>query len=356
MYKTLQAGRAIAAILVVLFHLGANLAKESYFGIDGLSVPFSFGAAGVEFFFVLSGFIIFAAHRGDIGRPDRFSGYTLKRLLRIFPTYWLVFLPVFFIALLTPSLRNGVPQDLSTLLQSLLLVPQDKVVVGGTGAPVLVVAWTLQYEMFFYLFFGLLILSRRLAVLTGLVVISVFVARMVFGADQLPFPASFIAKDYTLLFGMGMFVAWLVVARKATANQKPGLFMALGVAIFLFAAMDVVLKTDVFEAVRTLVFGVAASLIIFGLVVAEDGGKKTYLEHKWLQLLGDSSYALYLIHFPLISVLCKVAIALHLQRFGLAGAIVSFLGIFVACLAISVLFHLWVERPIAAFFRRSKAV
>lgn len=353
MYKTLQAGRAIAAVLVVLFHLGANLAKESYFGIAGLSVPFSFGSAGVEFFFVLSGFIIFAAHRGDIGRPDRISGYTRKRLLRIFPTYWLVFLPVFFIALLTPSLRNGVPHDLSTLLQSLLLVPQDKAVVGGTGSPVLVVAWTLQYEMFFYLFFGLMVLSRRLALLAGLAVVGVYVARVALGTDQLPFPASFIAQDYTLLFGMGMFVSWLVVARKDFAHQKPGQFIVLGLAVFLLAAMDVVFKTEVFEAVRTLVFGLAASLIIFGLVVAEDGGK-TYLGHKWLQLLGDSSYALYLIHFPLISVLCKVAIALHLQTFGLVGAIVSFVAIFVACLAISVLFHLWVERPLAAFFKRSK--
>jgi exopolysaccharide production protein ExoZ len=354
-YKTLQASRAIAAILVVLFHLGANLAKESYFDIARLSVPFSFGSSGVEFFFVLSGFIIFAAHRGDIGQPDRFSGYMRKRLLRIFPTYWLVFLPVFFIALLTPSLRNGVPHDLSILLQSLLLVPLDKAVVGGTGAPVLVVAWTLQYEMLFYLFFGLLILSRSIAVLTGLAVVGVYVARVALGADQLPFPASFIAQDFTLLFGMGMFVSWLVQARKAAAHQKPGQFIALGLVVFLLAAMDVVFKTQVFEAVRTLVFGVAASLVIFGLVVAEDGGK-TYLGHKWLQLLGDSSYALYLIHFPLISVLCKVAIALHLQRLGLVGAIASFVVIFVACLVTSVLFHLWVERPIAAFFKRPKAL
>jgi hypothetical protein len=63
-----------------------------------------------------------------------------------------------------------------------------------------------------------------------------------------------------------------------------------------------VLKTEVFEAVRTLVFGAAASLIIFGL----------------------------------------------------AGALVSFVGIFVARLATSVLFHLWFERPIAVFFKRSK--
>ena len=75
MYKSLQAGRAIAAILVVLYHLGGNIAKEKYFGIKMFSVPFSFGGSGVEFFFVLSGFIILAAHRDDIFKPHKFLNY-----------------------------------------------------------------------------------------------------------------------------------------------------------------------------------------------------------------------------------------------------------------------------------------
>ena len=125
MYKSLQAGRAIAAMLVVLFHLGGAIAAQKYFGISAFSVPFSFGASGVEFFFVLSGFIIFAAHRNDIFQPRKLAGYLKKRAVRIYPTYWIVFLLVYFLALASPGLRDTVPHDLSVLVKSLLLIPQD---------------------------------------------------------------------------------------------------------------------------------------------------------------------------------------------------------------------------------------
>jgi peptidoglycan/LPS O-acetylase OafA/YrhL len=60
-YKSLQAGRAIAAILVVLFHLGIAISADKYFGITAFSIPFSFGGAGVNFFSSLAG-LLFLPH------------------------------------------------------------------------------------------------------------------------------------------------------------------------------------------------------------------------------------------------------------------------------------------------------
>jgi exopolysaccharide production protein ExoZ len=91
MYKSLQGTRALAALLVVLFHLGNTIALGKYFGIEAFAIPFKFGSAGVEFFFVLSGFIIFAAHRNDISKPRRLTNYISKRVIRIYPTYWIIF-------------------------------------------------------------------------------------------------------------------------------------------------------------------------------------------------------------------------------------------------------------------------
>ena len=94
MYQSLQGCRAVAAALVVLFHLGGTFAQDRYFGFKALDGPFAWGDAGVDFFFVLSGFLITLAHRRDFGRPAELSRYLSKRALRIYPTYWVICLAV----------------------------------------------------------------------------------------------------------------------------------------------------------------------------------------------------------------------------------------------------------------------
>jgi len=209
-YRSLQAGRAFAAAMVVLFHLGLNLAKDKYLGLKILELPFSFGNAGVEFFFVLSGFIIMNAHRADIGRLDRLAPYIRRRVLRIYPIYWIIFLVVFSAALLTPSLYHSVPHNATTIIQSLLLFPLDKVLVGGTGAPVIIVAWTLQYQIFFYFIFAILIADLRCGIVSILAIFVLYMTGLINGTSNLPFPLSFLAQDYFLLFCMGMLIALMI--------------------------------------------------------------------------------------------------------------------------------------------------
>jgi len=82
-----QAARGIAALLVVVHHCAGTLALPKYAGVafaGGYFVPF--GRAGVDFFFVLSGFIIAWIHSGDVGDRSQLGQYTAKRLARIFPT------------------------------------------------------------------------------------------------------------------------------------------------------------------------------------------------------------------------------------------------------------------------------
>lgn len=346
MYKSLQAGRAIAAILVVLFHVGGAIASEKYFDISAFSIPFSFGDAGVEFFFVLSGFIIFNAHRRDISKPHKIASYVKKRLIRIYPTYWIIFLSVFSLALASNSLRNSVPHNFSLVIESLLLLPLDKAIVGGTGAPVIIVAWTLQYELLFYLFFALMILNRWLAVLAGVSIMSVCTA--CFTASTCSFPYSFIYTDYILLFAIGMAVS-AVHSSEFRLNQ-PLVAVIFGVLIFILGAADRVAHFDILMDHNTLWFGLASSLIVLGVPRAERQGI-VIGGQKWLQLLGDSSYALYLMHFPLISLLCKISVHLGLNQYGVIGALLSYCTIFSSCLISAVAFHLWVERPLVMTFR-----
>jgi peptidoglycan/LPS O-acetylase OafA/YrhL len=344
MYKSLQGSRAIAALLVVLFHLGSAVALEKYFGIGAFAIPFKFGSAGVEFFFVLSGFIILTAHRNDISKPHRLTSYISKRLIRIYPTYWIVFLLVFFLAIASSSLRNNVPHDVFLVLKSLLLIPQE------SGAPVLSVAWTLQYEMSFYLFFAFLILNRWVAIAIGLTLLYFYVTYT--GVSPASFPLSFLFRDYVFLFAMGMAVSF-VCSTKIMNAQRPIFYVCVGAMLFLCVAMDTVIDTNLLSGWKTLLYGLASSLIIIGLVQAELKGRVIFGQF-WMQILGDSSYALYLIHFSVIGILCRFSMSIRLDKLGFAGAMIAYFTILCACLISSVAFHLWIEKPVVAYLRNRR--
>src|SRR5260221_9879970 len=101
MLNSLQACRAVAAILAVLFHASVGIfALDKYFGHKPFGPVFDFGFAGVDFFFVLSGFIMMHIHAADIGQPRALRAYLWKRFTRIYPAYWAVLIvltPVFFL-------------------------------------------------------------------------------------------------------------------------------------------------------------------------------------------------------------------------------------------------------------------
>ena len=91
--QSLQALRAVAAILVVLFHMNVYTIPF-VLGADALWSGLNMGYSGVEIFFVLSGFIMYYVHRKDIGKKGVVFDYIWKRITRIFPLFWIVILAI----------------------------------------------------------------------------------------------------------------------------------------------------------------------------------------------------------------------------------------------------------------------
>jgi len=119
---SLQVFRGLAALAVVFFHarLGTSAFVEKI--PAWLNSILKHGSLGVDFFFVLSGFIIMSCHFDDEKSAASLKTYGIKRFVRIFPPYWPVSIVLMLAYLLLPNMSQGDRSELS-LLSSLLLLP-----------------------------------------------------------------------------------------------------------------------------------------------------------------------------------------------------------------------------------------
>jgi peptidoglycan/LPS O-acetylase OafA/YrhL len=347
MLRSLQACRALAALLVVLYHTsGSIFALPKYFGCKPCGDLFDFGGAGVDFFFVLSGFLIAHVHAGDLGQPQQLRAYLWKRLSRIYPTYWAVLLLVLPVFLLAPRLATGRQGEPLVILGSFLLLPLPD------AGPVLVVAWTLSHELLFYLLFATLIASRRwgAAVFTAwLMLLAAGVCGRLDG-----FPWTFLASPYNLEF-----LAGLLLGLKASRERKlpdssresgslcSRLAVLLGTAIFLTTGMIDVYAGPLGLYEHVLGYGSGSVLALAGLIEAERSGR--LCPPRLLTFLGDASYSIYLTHFPALSVLAKLVKVLGMDGWvpplPLYGLLAG------GAVAAGCVFHVALERPLLRCLR-----
>jgi exopolysaccharide production protein ExoZ len=335
--NNIQVLRAVAAMAVVAHHALAELHLR--FGAPSLGFLDSVGRAGVDLFFVISGFIMFHATHDTPQTPLRFW---TNRVVRIAPLYWLVTLLVaaLWLAGLAPF---GVAKiDGQDILASLAFIPDVRA--DGSAYPVLAVGWTLVYEMYFYVLFGLCLLLRSqglsLAVLTGF-----FLASWL-ALTQMTAPSHMLGvylQPITLEFAAGGALALIWRRLPATLPAGAGRFWGYGLIIGGALALAVAagyfgeaINTD--GALRLAVFGSPAILVVAGALVLERAGAVSHQPH--LLLLGAASYAIYLIH-PLGVQYGTAAVA------G-AGSIVA--GVFAALVsvALGIALHLRIEKPLLA--------
>lgn len=326
----LQAARGVAALLVVLYHAERALALPQYVGHAPWAGVTRFGHAGVDFFFVLSGFIIFHVHGSDLGRPAALPRYAARRAVRIYPAYWAATAALLAVAAASHGLA-ALPAP-GALLPILLLAP------GGPPPP-LGVAWTLTHEAGFYLLFGLAIWNRRLGLLAALACAVLGVVPLPPGLEPL---RAWGAGAYDALFPLGIAAAW--AAQHARARRPRALALG-GVALFLLAgALEDAGLLPPNGLPGRLAYGLPAAAVILGLVQMERAGRLRVPPA--LAALGAASYSVYLVHSPVLGYAARAMAA-----FGLlpllpdAGAMALASA---AAVAAGLAFHRRVERPLAA--------
>ncbi|MFC6011396.1 acyltransferase family protein [Nocardia lasii] len=151
-YEFLDALRGIAALAVVLEHFSAPLwpAYGKYLG-DHVNP----GVVGVFVFFIVSGFIIPAS----MERGRSLGAFWVGRFFRLFPLFWVIMVVAVLLHLV--GMYGGPPGFLTEPLWNLVTnATMAHYFITGHDSQILVVAWTLSYELIFYALVSLLFLGR----------------------------------------------------------------------------------------------------------------------------------------------------------------------------------------------------
>lgn len=325
-------------MLVAAFHLSITLAEDRFVGTPIFASITWWGYRGVDFFFVLSGFIILLAHRRDIDRPDRLGRYAWKRASRIYPAYWLYTLVVLAISAAGAGAALASVSSVEGVLSTLTLVR------FGEVEPAIGVAWTLFHEVVFYVAFGALILNRRLGI-----ALFVLWGAAILWASLEPTPHSLVG---TLVgsYNMNFFFGLAAYGAYRRAGARIGLVALLASPLLLLAMIAVEARSGGSMALHA-GYAAAFALAIFGAARVEASGRRMTLPG--LSLVGNASYSIYLTHVTMQTYSALVVARLGL--FDLLPGWVAYAGIFVGVTIIGILAYLVVERPLLALFRPGPA-
>ena len=329
--------RAIAALAVALFHT----LKEVEYQTNAPMPYHGFLASGVDLFFAISGFIIWTTTWYGSMPVGRF---VWNRLTRVVPMYWIFVLVTVAVSPFSHYLSQGV--SLRAVICSLLFIPYT----SWNDLPVLTVGWTLNYEMFFYGVFALLLLPCRgrwlYPALLG--VFGVLVGLGLWLHPTLP-----VVKAYTnsllLEFLFGVTIGKLMTGGKLPKNKIFSTACILaGCAALAVTVND---SVDLLKVWGALLRGVPYALILAGAVSLELSLPR-FPRFSFFVLLGDASYATYLTHALVVMGAAKF-LKMPWWPQTVAGFAVFACATMAALVVVGVAAHLYLEKPLLRLTKNS---
>ena len=322
-YNWIQALRALAALMVVVFHSKSMFAddgtREQLWWVPGFS---DFGDYGVSLFFVISGFIIATV----LDRPSlSILDFIKRRFFRIFPLLWVVM----FVAAYHYYLRNWYAAEfealgLKSFAMSAFAIPQKDYPFWAPG-------WTLEHEVLFYVIAALVFPFVRLK---GLAII--LVALGVLGILFKP------GWDYHLTYNGQIYFAGGIFAYlfKEAGWRKALPLALLGLGLVYAGAYKLI---PLNPNLGHFLFSLGAGALI---VASIDIERRGIVPPKAITLLGDASDSLYLWHWLMIPIA-----ALFMWKWG--GPNEMWRWIYVgASIVVALLSFQMIEKPIIAFSHR----
>jgi exopolysaccharide production protein ExoZ len=351
-----QVLRALAALVVVIGHAQHEALVEA--GKRAMSFAASHALpwnAGVDLFFVISGFIMVYASQKLFGAQGAAATFLRRRIIRIVPLYWLVAGAYLALALVASGRAPGFDASALSLLASFLFLPFDTYR-DGMPRPFYTLGWTLNYEMFFYaVFAGCLLLRRTQAILATAALLG---AGVVLGAlVPLALPLSVWTQAIVLEFVLGMALAEAYLRGLRLPQPATWGLAALAIALLAYDPLGSahqptgwIVKND---ALRLLGWGVPCALLFAAFVLRPQNPAPAGPLTRFGVALGDASYALYLTHPFVIVAGRKLYLAAGLEAH--LGFWPMVAGLILLSVLAAFLVYEIIEKPVTAWLQRRTA-
>jgi peptidoglycan/LPS O-acetylase OafA/YrhL len=338
--QRIQVLRFVAASMVLAGH--AQHQVQQVAGIDLSSYRMlpnpAFYAGGVDVFFVLSGFIMVTICRTSFGTPGASGEFLLRRVARIAPPYWVFTTAMICATLLFPQHVAHGRWSADHMLASYLFIPTRNAY--GDLYPVLVLGWTLEFEMLFYLMFAIGLRwprARGLAFIFGAVAALGGLGAL-FGPTSGPF--AFWCNPIVFEFLFGMLVAGAHATGWRCAPRWGAALLAVG--IVLLYAGSARSDPDPFWLPRAFWMGLPASLVCAAAALTREPATAGWAG-RGLARAGDASYVLYLSHPFTLTTFSLLAVRLGLGDPWLYLALAC-----ASCVVVAMALHQTIERPFVA--------
>jgi len=275
---SVQVLRAVAAISVTMCHFNSVALMLTGRGND--PVPLYPLASGVDLFFVISGFIMVYSSEALFAASGGAFVFLRRRLTRIVPLYWVTTpLAIYLMEL---------PVDWQKFLGSYFFIPYQNE--HGTIAPLNGVAWTLNFEMFFYALFALALFWPRKIAVPLLCGVFCCIAFLGYKLAPTTIPPLFWSDSIILEFTYGMIIALLYIEKIHLPGWLCWLMIAGAAGAVWFSAPHMPPSGN-----RALTWGVPAAMIVAGAVLSRQTNRAGRVA-SFMRLIGDASYSIYLLH------------------------------------------------------------
>jgi peptidoglycan/LPS O-acetylase OafA/YrhL len=325
----------LAILLVVFFH---NFGFIKYFG---------FGWLGVDLFFVLSGYLISSILLASRNKPNFLKNFFIRRILRIFPLYYLSLIAVLWLIPMIPAFENNFNYYQKNQIWFWVFLQNWLFAFKVPANNILLHFWSLAVEEQFYLIWPFVIFFVRkptkLLIIISFFFLLLIITRILIWANHSEKLDYWSIYTFTRVDGIIVGCALAITTHidlHWLKNYTAHIVFSLSFInlIFFFLNQNRWDSFPFFAFVGYTTFAIIFALLIYEAIIQRTKVINIIFGNSILRFFGKISYSFYIFHWPIYVLLQPYFFSLFKKKLDfymnvcsiLSSVVVSLIGIFIS--------------------------